>query len=109
MSQELRLYTPGGFPEASSQSLDHQSPSGRVIRSRSPLRNLGQLLCESACSAPAGPGGKGGKAFDMGTGTEVEQLDVSSSSQEKETSPDLGGTGWGSQKKVASFSIWWVA
>lgn len=40
-----------------------------VIRSLSPLRNLGQLLCGSSWSAPAGPSGKGGKAFGEAQGS----------------------------------------
>lgn len=56
------------------------------------------------CFAPAGPGGKGGKAFDTNTGNKVKQLDVSSSSQE-ETSLELVGISWGFKKKVGSFYI----
>lgn len=41
----------------------------------------------------------------MDRGNVVEQLDVSSSSQEKETSPGLVGISWGCQRKAASSSI----
>lgn len=64
---------PWGLSRGKFITLGDCSPSGRVIRSPSPVRNVGQLLCESACAAPADAWG-GWEAFAMSASA---QLDVS--------------------------------